>query len=89
MLILNMATGLVISHAVMVFSSQYVFALRMWVEKTGWMDFGDGLNPEDDPSYLGQIIPKFMVNSMFVNFWQSISGKPEHAAEQTNDKGAY
>lgn len=68
--------GIGISAASTVEAGSYIFALRSWVYKSGWIEFENNMNPEQDATDFGQLVPIFMPALILFSFLQIVSGKP-------------
>lgn len=68
--------GIGISAASTVEAGSYIFALRSWVYKSGWIEFENNMNPEQDATDFGQLVPIFMSALILFSFLQIVSGKP-------------
>ncbi|KAI3320569.1 hypothetical protein HD806DRAFT_524605 [Xylariaceae sp. AK1471] len=67
--------GAGISSAVVFISSQFIFALRAWVYRSGWIELQNNQNPENDGTSFGQLVPILTSALIFFSFLQIISGK--------------
>lgn len=67
--------GMAISWWTVVDSAAYMSRLRGWVHGSGWMQLDGGLNPEDDPTTFGQLVPMLLVVLTVFTFVQIVSGK--------------
>ncbi|KAK8009445.1 hypothetical protein PG991_011996 [Apiospora marii] len=67
--------GVVVSAIAVVKSIIYIFQLRDWVERSGWMETDNGINPENDWSSFGQLVPIFMSGFILFTIAQSVSEK--------------
>ncbi|XXG98001.1 Protein OS-9 [Hypoxylon texense] len=67
--------GLGISCAVTIISSQYIFNLRAWVDKSGWIQRENNQNPENDAKSFGQLVPILSSTLILFSFAQIISEK--------------
>lgn len=70
-----LALGVGISLTVTIISTQYIFNLRKWVDKSGWVQPENGQNPENDAKSFGQLVPIFSSALILFSFAQIISGK--------------
>lgn len=80
--LLYLLGGIAISCAIVVIQGKYVFALRRWVNNSGWMELEDGQNPENDATSFGQLVPICLTALTLFAFLGIISGK------HTNQVGA-
>ncbi|KAI0381695.1 hypothetical protein F5Y04DRAFT_255081 [Hypomontagnella monticulosa] len=76
--------GVGISCAVTIISAQYIFNLRAWVNKSGWIQPENGQNPENDAKSFGQLVPIFSSALIVFGFAQIIS---EKCTQHRNRKG--
>ncbi|KAI0880169.1 uncharacterized protein GGS22DRAFT_175697 [Annulohypoxylon maeteangense] len=67
--------GVGLSFATTVISTQYIFGLRYWVDKSGWMERENNQNPENDAKSFGQLVPIFSSALIVFSFAQIISEK--------------
>ncbi|ETS80884.1 hypothetical protein PFICI_08413 [Pestalotiopsis fici W106-1] len=69
--------GIGISCATVVFSTQYIYGLRSYVDRSGWLEVesNNGQNPENDATSFGQLVPIFLSALVFFTFLQTISEK--------------
>lgn len=67
--------GIGISAASTFEAGTYIFALRSWVYKSGWIQYENRMNPEQDATDFGQLVPIFMSALILFSFLQIISGK--------------
>lgn len=67
--------GLCISSAVTIISTQYIFDLRKWVDKSGWIQRENNQNPENDAKSFGQLVPILSSTMILFSFAQIISGR--------------
>ncbi|KAI1407344.1 hypothetical protein F5Y13DRAFT_183469 [Hypoxylon sp. FL1857] len=71
-----LAFGIGLSFAVIIISAQYIFNLRRWVDKSGWVALNDNnQNPENDATSFGQLVPIFSSALIVFSFAQIISEK--------------
>ncbi|KAK7977081.1 hypothetical protein PG988_004571 [Apiospora saccharicola] len=81
--LLYLGAGIGISSAAVVLSASYIFGLRTWVAKSGWMKMENDLSPEDDWISFGQAVPIFTSALVLFTALQVIS-----AAQKKRDKHA-
>ncbi|KAK8094953.1 hypothetical protein PG997_001638 [Apiospora hydei] len=62
--------GVVVSSIAVIKSIVYIFQLRDWVARSGWMETDNGINPENDWSSFGQLVPIFMSGFILFNVAQ-------------------
>ncbi|KAF7535815.1 hypothetical protein G7054_g5067 [Neopestalotiopsis clavispora] len=69
--------GIGIGCATVVYSTQYIYALRSYVDRSGWLEIEstNGQNPENDATSFGQLVPIFLSALVFFTFLQTISEK--------------
>ncbi|KAK9415974.1 hypothetical protein SUNI508_09934 [Seiridium unicorne] len=67
--------GIAISCATVILSGQYIFALRGWVDRSGWLQLDNGQNPENDATTFGQLVPIFLTALTFFTLMGIISEK--------------
>ncbi|GAB1317964.1 TRP C-terminal domain-containing protein [Madurella fahalii] len=72
-----LVVGVTISGWTVGTSSYYVFALRDWVDKSGWIERSGNLNPENDPWSFGQLVPLLLMSLTLYTFIQVISEQVE------------
>ncbi|KAK8038611.1 hypothetical protein PG993_007022 [Apiospora rasikravindrae] len=70
-----LAGGVVVSSIAVIKSIIYIFQLRDWVAHSGWMETDNGINPENDWSSFGQLVPIFMSGFILFNIAQVVSEK--------------
>ncbi|KAI0171694.1 hypothetical protein GGR52DRAFT_433810 [Hypoxylon sp. FL1284] len=63
--------GVGIGCAVTIISAKYIFDLRKWVDKSGWIQ--QNQNPENDAKSFGQLVPIFSSALILFSFAQIIS----------------
>ncbi|KAI1811890.1 hypothetical protein GGS20DRAFT_578745 [Poronia punctata] len=73
--LLYLIIGVGISGAVVVISGSYIFDLRRWVDKSGWIREDNNQNPENDPTSFGQLVPILTSGLILFSFCQIISEK--------------
>ena len=66
--------GVALSGLLVVTGAQYIFALRTWVDKSGWIKLEDNENPENDATSFGQLVPLFMLCFTFFTLLQIGNG---------------
>jgi hypothetical protein len=67
--------GAVVSAGVVFTSSQYIFELRAWVDRSGWIQRENNQNPENDGTSFGQLVPILTSALILFSFVQIISGE--------------
>ncbi|KAK6955226.1 hypothetical protein Daesc_002857 [Daldinia eschscholtzii] len=67
--------GWILSCAVVSISTWYIFQLRKWVDKSGWIQLENGRNPENDAKSFGQLVPILSSVLIVFSFAQIISEK--------------
>ncbi|KAI1858808.1 uncharacterized protein JN550_012462 [Neoarthrinium moseri] len=67
--------GAGISCTAVIKSGSYIFALRSWVDKSGWIALENDGNPENDATSFGQLVPIFLSALVLFTFAQTISDK--------------
>lgn len=70
-----LAAGVGISVAATVVASQYIFGLRRWADRSGWIETDKGQNPENDFSSFGQLVPIWTSVMIIFSFAGIVSGK--------------
>ncbi|KAI1343663.1 hypothetical protein F5Y15DRAFT_172649 [Xylariaceae sp. FL0016] len=73
--LIYLLAGVGISTAVVIMSTLYIFRLRNWVDKSGWIEIENNQNPENDPATFGQLVPIFTSAMIFFSFLQVLSEK--------------
>lgn len=53
------AGGIGLSSATVVFAFNYIMKLRAWMDRSGWINSENGVNPENDPTSFGQLVAIF------------------------------
>ncbi|KAK8133481.1 hypothetical protein PG984_005493 [Apiospora sp. TS-2023a] len=87
--LLYLGAGIGISSAAVVLSASYIFGLRKWVARSGWMEMENDLSPEDDWISFGQAVPIFTSALVLFTALQVISAlisSTEKAAQKKRDK---
>ncbi|KAK4234416.1 hypothetical protein C8A03DRAFT_37805, partial [Achaetomium macrosporum] len=77
--------GIAISTWTVATAAIYVFQLRWWVNNSGWMQFSNNQNPENDPSTFGQLVPLLLMSLTVFTFLQIVSERIH--ARRLRDKG--
>ncbi|KAK7747656.1 hypothetical protein SLS62_008982 [Diatrype stigma] len=83
-----LAAGVGISVAATVVASQYIFGLRRWADRSGWIETDKGQNPENDFSSFGQLVPIWTSVMIIFSFAGIVSEKitrrnnRKHAGEE-------
>lgn len=74
--LLYLAGGIGISCATVYYSTTYIYALRSYVNRSGWLAVEDnnGQNPENDATSFGQLVPIFLSALILFTFLQTFSG---------------
>ena len=67
--------GILVSAIAVVNSINYIFKLRNWVARSGWIEEDNGVNPENDWSSFGQLVPIFMSGFILFSIAQIVSGR--------------
>lgn len=69
--------GIAIGCATVVCSTKYIYDLRSYVDRSGWLEVeaSNGQNPEMDATSFGQLVPIFLSALVFFTFLQTINGK--------------
>ncbi|KAH9906402.1 hypothetical protein F4778DRAFT_801643 [Xylariomycetidae sp. FL2044] len=75
--------GLGIGAATVILSARYIFALRHWVDHSRWIKLESGLNPENDGTSFGQLVPILMNGLVLFGFLERFS---EYWTERNNKK---
>lgn len=75
MFLLYLGGGIGISSATTVICGGYIFHLRRWVDESGWIEEENNVNPENDATDFGQLVPIFMSAMIVFSFLQMISGR--------------
>ncbi|KAI2468850.1 hypothetical protein F4781DRAFT_247985 [Annulohypoxylon bovei var. microspora] len=70
-----LVAGVGLSCATTIISTQYIFKLRGWVDKSGWIELENNQNPESDAKSFGQLVPIFSSAMIVFSFAQIISEK--------------
>jgi hypothetical protein len=73
--LLYLIGGVGIGSADVVLAGTYIFNLRSWVNKSGWLETENGQNPENDATSFGQLVPILTSSLIFFSFLQIFSGK--------------
>ncbi|OTB12002.1 hypothetical protein K445DRAFT_321482 [Daldinia sp. EC12] len=74
---------------VVAISADYIFQLRKWVDKSGWIQLENDRNPENDAKSFGQLVPILSSVLIVFSFFQIISEKctnhnnRKHANDET------
>lgn len=69
------AGGIGVACWTIVSASFYMFALRSWADHSQWMQTSGGINPENDPTSFGQLVPMCLVVLTLFAILQTLSGK--------------
>ncbi|CAJ2510623.1 Uu.00g062480.m01.CDS01 [Anthostomella pinea] len=86
--LIYLVAGVGITCATTIKSTMYIFDLRRWVDKSGWIMIEDNGNPENDATSFGQLVPIFSSALILFSFAQMISEKAtehwkrKHAGEE-------
>lgn len=72
--LIYIALGIGISAASTFMAGTYIFSMRSWVYKSGWIQYENNKNPEQDATDFGQLVPIFMSSLILFSFLQIISG---------------
>lgn len=72
--LLYLIVGIGISAASTIEAGSYIFHLRSWVYSSGWIQFENNSNPEQDATDFGQLVPIFMSALIVFSFLQIVSG---------------
>ncbi|KAI1471806.1 uncharacterized protein F4812DRAFT_415549 [Daldinia caldariorum] len=67
--------GWILSCAVAVISTRYIFQLRKWVDRSGWILLVNNQNPENDAKSFSQLVPILSSVLIVFSFAQIISEK--------------
>jgi len=67
--------GVAISSVDVVLAGSYIFNLRDWVNKSGWIQTINDENPENDATSFGQLVPILTSSLVLFSFFQIISGE--------------
>ncbi|KAI5862233.1 hypothetical protein GGS23DRAFT_112760 [Durotheca rogersii] len=70
-----LGAGLGVGYTIVIVSARYIFSLRAWVHRSGWIQQRDGVNPENDAKSFGQLVPIFSSALIVFTFAQMISEK--------------
>ncbi|KAK4156591.1 hypothetical protein C8A00DRAFT_12484 [Chaetomidium leptoderma] len=70
-----LVAGIALTSWTVVIAAIYVFQLRWWLDRSGWMGLTNNLNPENDPSTFGQLVPLLLMSLTVFTFLQIISGR--------------
>jgi hypothetical protein len=74
--LLYLVAGVGIGSVTVVVTSSYIFDLRSWVNASGWVALGNNnVNPENDATSFGQLVPIFLSALILFSFLQTISGQ--------------
>ncbi|KAI1764854.1 hypothetical protein GGR53DRAFT_296690 [Hypoxylon sp. FL1150] len=73
--LIYLSAGVGLSCAVTIISSQYIFNLRRWVDRSGWIEVENNQNPENDSKSFGQLVPILSSALILFSFAQIISEK--------------
>ncbi|KAI0834023.1 hypothetical protein F5Y06DRAFT_301058 [Hypoxylon sp. FL0890] len=89
-----LAFGVGLSLAVIIISTKYIFDLRRWVDKSGWIELDEkNENPENDATSFGQLVPIFSSALILFSFAQIISERltrhndRKHEDEEKHSQG--
>ncbi|KAK9423272.1 hypothetical protein SUNI508_04166 [Seiridium unicorne] len=91
--LLYLILGAGISSVAVVLGARYIYRLRQWVDRSGWMMLENGRNPENDATSFGQLVPIFLSALILFSFAQMISEKVtdhenvKHEGEQMPPQG--
>ncbi|KAI1802717.1 hypothetical protein F4811DRAFT_554557 [Daldinia bambusicola] len=66
--------GWILSCAVAIISTRYIFQLREWVDRSGWVSLVNNQNPENDAKSFSQLVPILSSVLIVFSFAQIISG---------------
>ncbi|KAI0131523.1 hypothetical protein F4814DRAFT_406364 [Daldinia grandis] len=66
--------GVILSYVVTAISTRYIFELRKWVDKSGWINLQNNQNPENDAKSFGQLVPILSSALIVFSFAQIVSG---------------
>ncbi|KAI1269672.1 hypothetical protein F5Y18DRAFT_422625 [Xylariaceae sp. FL1019] len=79
--LLYLLVGVFIGGLVVVMAGRYIFNLRTWVDHSGWIAKENGkLNPENDWSTFGQLVPIITSALIVFSFLQVLSGRLSHVS---------
>ncbi|KAI0846511.1 hypothetical protein F5Y00DRAFT_271966 [Daldinia vernicosa] len=67
--------GIILSYGVTVISARYIFELRKWVDRSGWIALQNNENPENDAKSFGQMVPILSSALIVFSFAQIVSEK--------------
>ncbi|KAI0484052.1 hypothetical protein GGR56DRAFT_7099 [Xylariaceae sp. FL0804] len=73
--LLYLVAGVAIGAASTVLAAHYIFQLRAWVDRSGWIQKQYNQNPENDATTFGQLVPIFLSALIVFSFAQLISGE--------------
>ncbi|KXX74659.1 hypothetical protein MMYC01_209265 [Madurella mycetomatis] len=68
-----LAAGIGISCWTVITAGLYVFELRQWVDRSGWIHQSRNTNPENDPSTFGQLVPMLLMSLTIFTFLNTVS----------------
>ncbi|KAL1838073.1 hypothetical protein VTJ49DRAFT_3093 [Mycothermus thermophilus] len=68
-----LVAGIALTAWTVAIAAKYVFELRRWVDKSGWIQKSNNQNPENDPSTFGQLVPLLLMSLTLFTFMQILS----------------
>lgn len=74
------AGGIGVASWTIVETTEYMFQLRSWADHSGWLQTSGGVNPENDPTSFGQLVPMCLVCLTLFTFLATFSGKSRRLA---------
>ncbi|KAK4147370.1 uncharacterized protein C8A04DRAFT_24612 [Dichotomopilus funicola] len=80
--------GIAISTWTVVNAAIYVYQLRWWLDSSNWIQLTNGINPENDPSTFGQLVPLLLMSLTVFTFLQILSQRIR-AREKRDDRLEY
>jgi hypothetical protein len=71
---LYQAGGIGLSFAAVVLGFDYIMKLRAWMNRSGWIQLNNGINPENDPTTFGQLVAIFLSALTVFAFIEIVNG---------------
>ncbi|KAK8026192.1 hypothetical protein PG990_004015 [Apiospora arundinis] len=86
--LLYLSAGIGVSSTAMGKSVVYIFGLRNWVDRSGWVEDDNGINPENEWRSFGQLVPIFMTAMVVFAFVQLLSERLTQNRKHKQDEKA-
>ncbi|KAK6824623.1 hypothetical protein PG987_012117 [Apiospora arundinis] len=86
--LLYLSAGIGVSSTAMGKSVVYIFGLRDWVDRSGWVEDDNGINPENEWRSFGQLVPIFMTAMVVFAFVQLLSERLTQNRKHKQDEKA-